>query len=67
MGDRILFHALLLGRYRMAKKRLDVSWNREIGKDDLSGRILETMKRSPNAPRWEVISFPAIARDPIAP
>jgi predicted phage terminase large subunit-like protein len=37
-------------------------WNEE----DLPGMILKLAEENPNAPKWTVLSFPAIAEDPIA-
>ncbi len=38
-------------------------WNEE----DLPGMLLKLAKENPDAPQWTVISFPAVAEEPIAP
>ncbi|VTS03333.1 terminase large subunit domain-containing protein [Tuwongella immobilis] len=35
--------------------------------DDLAGRLLRLADADPNADQWDVIRFPAIAEDPLAP
>ena len=34
---------------------------------DLAGRLLKLQQEDPNADKWTVLSFPAIAEDPVAP
>lgn len=38
-------------------------WN----EDDLTGRLIKLMDEDPNADKWTILTFPAIAVEPIAP
>jgi phage terminase large subunit-like protein len=40
-----------------------VSHNTRWHEDDLSGRLLELMKKDPNAAQWDIVNFPAIKTD----
>jgi len=40
-----------------------VTHNTRWHEDDLSGRMIEAMKKNPKAMQWEIISFPAIRTD----